>query len=164
MTAFVTLGVLDALEAPTVPLFPVEPVPAPGPDPRLWPEIERQKAFITYIRRTSPDLIAFAIPNAGKRSQWAAGKAKAEGLLPGAADVCICWDWRKSTQDDPARSVAFVEIKGFDKNGKPGKLSPSQIAFGNSCFERGIAYGCFYTATAALLWLASLGAPLRGKL
>ena len=153
----------DALEAPTAPLFPVEPTPAPGPDPRMWPEVERQKAFIAYIRKTSPELIAFAIPNAGKRSQWAAGRAKAEGLLPGAADLVVAWDWRKSLEADPARSCAWLELKGFDKHGKPGKLSAAQIDFGNSMTERGHAYGCFFTVKAAVSWLASLGAPVRGR-
>ena len=164
MTAFVTLGDLDALEAPTAPLFPVEPVPAPGPDPRLWPEIERQKAFITYIRRTSPDLIAFAIPNAGKRGFKAQRQFKAEGGRSGVFDTFVGWDWRLSNEADPARSCAWVELKGFSAAGRPGVLSPAQIEFGNDMHQRGFAVGCFYTATAALRWLASLGAPLRGKL
>jgi len=160
------LADLDALEtdlAP-VPLFPVEEPSKPGPDPRLWPEIERQKAFIAYLRKTSPKLIAFAIPNAGKRSQWAATRVKAEGLMPGAFDTVVAWDWRESTENDPARSVAWIEWKGMDARGRPGRLSPAQIDFGNALVERGHAAACFYTVKPALLWLRSLGAPVGGRL
>lgn len=152
------------LESPLdpVPLFFVEPVPAPGPDPRLWPEEERQAAFIAHIVKTHSPVNACAIRNEGKRGYKEQRSMKRTGLKSGAFDTLIFWDVADATGDCPA-SVAMCEFKGFDKNGRPGKLSPSQIDYGNDLHRRGHKVGCFYTARAALSWLAGLGAPIRGR-
>lgn len=156
----------NALESPLdpVPLFLVEAPGKPGTDPRLWPEAERQAAFISYLRRTSPKIIARAIRNEGKRGMYERRQMKRTGLLAGTFDTLILWDMADATSDDCPRSVAMIEFKGFDKNGRPGKLSPQQIEFGNDLHKRGHAAACFYTASAAIDWLASLGAPIRGRI
>jgi hypothetical protein len=51
------------------------------------------------------DAETWAVPNAGKRTRWAAGRAKAEGLKPGAPDLLIVGGKR-----NPGR-IAFIEIK-----------------------------------------------------
>ena len=152
---------LDDLEAKDGPLFYCEPVPAPGPDPRMWPELARQAAFIAFIRKSQPQLFAYALTNAGKRGPKAIAQAKAEGLIPGVFDTLVCWDVRTGNPDAPA-TVAWIEWKGFDKTGRPGKLSPAQIEFGNRKHRMGLSVACFYTVKGALQWLASLGAPIRG--
>lgn len=158
-------GIVDAWAAlerdDTRPLFPVEEPGKPGLDPRLWPELERQRAFIGFLRKTQPKIKAFAIPNAGKRGFKAQAQAKAEGLLAGVFDVFVYWSAADS--DQPA-TAAWIEWKGFDARGRPGKLSQAQIEHGNDLHRRGHKAACFYTVQAALDWLASLGAPVRGRI
>jgi len=153
------------LESPLAPspLFPVEqPGKATG-DPRLWPEIERLAAFVAFIRKTQqPQIKAYSNANDGKRGIKAQRDAKRLGLTPGVFDVTVLWDYRESTNPDNPVAMAYVEFKGFDKNGRPGKLSQAQIEWGNSVHAKGHNVGCFYSAKTALLWLKSLGAPIRG--
>lgn len=154
------------LESPlkAEPLFHVEQSGKATGDPRLWPEIERQAAFVSFIRKTQPQLHAFSNANDGKRGPKAQRDAKRLGLTPGVFDVTVLWDYRQSTNPANLVSVAYVEFKGFDKNGRPGKLSAAQIEWGNSAHSKGHNVACFYSAKTALEWLASLGAPIRGKL
>lgn len=142
------------------PLFYVEPVPpSPGLDPRLWPELERQKAFIVYMRRVNPHIITCAIPNAGKRGIKAARQTIAEGLVKGAFDTFIAWQFIP----DGGPSVTWFEWKGFDARGRAGKLTDSQIEFGNRLHNIGHKCACFYTVGPALDFLRDMGAPLRGR-
>lgn len=150
---------LESTLAP-VPLFPVE---APGKAPAdlaMRPELARQKAFIAFLRKRAPLVSAFAIPNAAKRGMKAMNQAQGEGMRTGAFDTCVGWDVDDSTIPDAARSIAFCEFKGFSADGRPGKLSNAQIEFGNEWHRKGHAVACFYTASAALSWLRSLGAPI----
>ena len=151
------------LESPlnAKPVFYCEPAGKPGPDPRLWPELERQRAFVAFMRKTQPHIEVHAIPNAGKRGFAAQRQAKAEGLKSGVLDLFIGWDVRLATKDAPT-TCAWIDFKGFDKNGRPGKLSQSQIEWGNSMQAKGFPVACFYTVKAALAWLRELGAPIRG--
>lgn len=155
---------LDGGLAVEEPLFFCEPVPAPGPDPRLWPEEERQAAFIAYIKKTGTPVTAAAIRNEGKRGFKEQRAMKRTGLRAGAFDTVVFWDYRDATSADCPQSVASIEFKGFDAKGKPGTLSQPQIVYGNELFHRGHAVGCFYTASAALDFLRGLGAPIRGKI
>ena len=143
--------------------FFCEPAPSPGPDPKLWPEEERQAAFIAYLLKTSSKVTARAIRNEGKRGFKEQRSMKRTGLLAGTFDTVIFWDYRDATSDDCPRSVASIEFKGFDAKGRPGKLSQPQIEYGNDLFRKGHAVGCFYTAAAALDFLRRLGAPVRGR-
>lgn len=153
------------LESPLIeePLFFVEPPPSPGPDPRLWPEEERQAAFIAYLRKTSPKIIARAIRNEGKRGLREQRSMRRTGLLAGTFDTLIFWDFRDATNENCPRSVASIEFKGFTAKGRPGRLSQAQIDYGNGLHRRGHAVACCYTATAALDFLRELGAPVRGR-
>lgn len=159
-------GTLDALGdglAKEAPLFFVEPIPAPGPDPRLWPEEERQAAFVTYMSRTSPQITVRAVRNEGKRGLREQRQMKRTGLRAGTFDTFICWDVADASPDCP-QTLVWIEFKGFDAKGRPGKLSQDQIDFGNDMTRKGFKVACFYTAKAALNWLASLGAPIKGKI
>lgn len=163
MASHMTFAELESSLEPD-PEFYVEPIPAPGPDPKMWPEIQRQAAFIAYLRKTSPKIIARAIPNEGKRGFKEQHRIRKSGVVAGTFDTLIVWDTADSTIPDCALSMAMCEFKGFDARGRAGKLSVQQIEFGNSLHQRGHAVACFYTATAALNWLASLGAPIKGKI
>lgn len=146
------------------PLFLVEPTPKPGPDPRLWPELERQAAFIAYLRKTSPKITARAIPNEGKRGFKAQRAIKRGGVVAGTFDTLIFWDPDDATTADCPRSVAMIEFKGFTAAGRPGVLSQDQIDFGNDLHRKGHAVACCFTAAAALDFLRSLGAPIMGRM
>jgi hypothetical protein len=56
-------------------------IDAKDKDPR--PEEKRQLAFLNAARMMCPAVALFAVPNGGKRSQWAAMKAKREGMKAG---------------------------------------------------------------------------------
>jgi hypothetical protein len=77
--------------------------------------------------------------------------------------MACAWDVRASTIPDCPLSICYVEFKGYDKSGRPGKLSKAQIEWGNRMHERGHKVACFYSGKSAFEWLASLGAPVRGR-
>ena len=52
-------------------------------------EIAIQKQCLAMVAALFPRSRAAAVPNAGKRSQWAAQRAKAEGLSKGFPDLII---------------------------------------------------------------------------
>jgi hypothetical protein len=139
-----------------VPLFPVE-----VPDGRKeLAELERQAIFRRYAANLAPRVIVFANANAGKRNPM---QAKREGIMAGVFDMTCAWDIAASTDPNAPQSVCYIEFKGYDKNGRPGKLSKAQIDWGNAMHERGHKVACFFSGKSAFDWLASLGAPIRGR-
>lgn len=143
------------LESPLVeePLFYVEPVPEKPTDPRKWPEEYRQREFVAYVRKRYPDIILSSFANEGKRGKRLAARMKGLGLLAGMADITCIWDG----------GSAYLEFKGWQASGRPGKLSVQQIETLNRIHRNGHAVGCFYSARTALDWLRSLGAPVWGR-
>lgn len=143
MNAF---ALFNALETPLEekPRFPVEP-----PDGRRdVAELPRQTEFLTLMRMVAPTVEVRALPNAGKRNPQ---QAKREGIKSGLLDIGLWWD---------NRGHAVLEFKGYSQ-GRAGKLSANQIAFGNRLHDMGIPVACFFTAEAAVAWLADVGAPVR---
>lgn len=139
-----------------VPLFPCE-----APDGRKeLSELERQTLFRRYAANLAPQVVVWANANAGKRNPL---QARREGIVAGVFDMTCAWDVRTSTIRDCAVSMCFLEFKGYDKNGRPGKLSTAQIEWGNRMHERGHKVACFFSGKSAFDWLASLGAPVRGR-
>ena len=69
-------------------------------DPR--DELKRQSAFLRDAKVVCPGVDIFAVPNAAKRSQWAAAKAKREGMTAGVLDLVATWKGGGS---------AFLEFK-----------------------------------------------------
>jgi len=110
------------------------------------PEEHRQRAFINEARIVAPSLIIWAVPNAAKRTQWAAGKAKREGMVAGTPDLTVVW----------AGGCAFVEFK----NGRE-MPSPNQRDMLNRLYRAGHHCGVFRTSASLLAWLQGLGAPVR---
>lgn len=127
------------------PRFPVEP-----PDNRKdVAELPRQVAFLSLMRMVAPSIEVRALPNAGKRNP---SQAKKEGIKAGTFDLGLWW---------PFGGHALVEMKGYDKSGRAGKLSKEQIDFGNLLHDMGIPVACFFNAEAAVEWLRHVGAPVR---
>lgn len=140
-----------------VPLFPVE-----EPDGRKdLSELERAKLFRSYVAKLAPKVVLYANANAGKRNPT---QARAEGIKAGVPDYTIAWDIADSTIPDCAVSVAWIELKGYSADGRPGKLSKAQIDFMNGLHSRGHKVACFFSGKSAFDWLASLGAPIRGRI
>lgn len=139
------------------PLFPVE-----APDGRKdMAEIDRQVMFRRYAANLAPRVIVWANANAGRRNP---AQARREGVMAGVFDMTCAWDIADSTNPTALQSVCYLEFKGYDKNGRPGKLSQAQIEWGNAMHERGHMVACFFSGKSAFDWLASLGAPVRGRI
>lgn len=125
------------------PLFPVEP-----PDGRKdWTERARQTQLFSLMKSCAPTVQGYAIPNAGKRHPTV---AKQEGIRAGLFDTE--WPWN--------RGIAWVEMKGYDKNGRAGKLSQAQIDWGNMMVRCGFPVACFFDPVNAVNWLREQGAPV----
>jgi hypothetical protein len=116
-------------------------------DPR--PEEKRQLAFLNAVRMLCPAVAVFAVPNGGKRSQWAAMKAKREGMKAGVLDLVCHW----------ASGVAFLEFKnGTDM---PDANQRDRL---NMLTRQGHHCGVFRQEESALRFLRSAGAPFIGRL
>lgn len=144
----------DEMESPLVaePMFPIEPRPALPDDPAKWSEEYRQRSFVAWMRKHHPEIITASIANEAKRSTFGGARKKSAGLTPGMPDIVVVWDG----------GMAFVEFKGATKSGQWGRLSQPQIEVCNKIHRNGHPVGCFFTATGALEWLRSVGAPIDG--
>lgn len=150
-----------ALETPLdeAPLFFVE-----QPDGRKdLSELDRQVMFRKYLSNLAPAVMAYANVNSGKRGLKAQNQARKEGLRAGVFDMTCAWDIDASTIPDRAVSVCWVEMKGYNSAGQPGKLSRAQIEWGNAMVRKGHKVACFFSGKSAFDWMASLGAPIRGR-
>lgn len=119
------------------------------PDGRKdWSEEKRQEAFFAGLHRAGPKCMAHHIKNEGKYNY---AKAKRGGVVSGVFDIRV----------DAERPLsAVVEFKGYTKAGRPGKLSQSQIDWGNCMLDRGWLVGCFFDPFDALEWLRRNGFPI----
>lgn len=132
-------------------LHPSPRFPVQDPDgKREWAEIERQATLFRLVRTSNPKVFGFAIPNAGKRNPMA---ARREGIMAGVFDTC----WHADTPF----MTAWVELKGYDKSGRAGKLSQQQIDWGNRMHDLGKPVACFFDPYAATEWLRMIGFPMR---
>lgn len=146
----------DALETPLVetPLFPVE-----APDGRKdLTELARQSWFVAFMGRTQPHIAFHANANAGKRNPT---QARREGITSGVFDMTVGWD---CSDTDAACTAAYLEFKGYDKSGRPGKLSANQIEWGNRWHAMGFHVASFFSAQSAIAWLRDIGCPIRGTI
>jgi hypothetical protein len=118
-------------------------------------EDRRQAEYIATVRKLCKGIKVFAVPNAGKRTQWAAAKVKREGLYTGWPDTGACW------VSNISGGVAWIEFKSGT-----GALDQDQIDTLNWLHRRGHPVAVCRTAQGALEWLKSIGAPVpvRGGL
>ena len=134
---------LESSLAPA-PAFPVE-----APDGRRdWSELARQTTLFRLVHLRGPRILAYPIPNAGKRNPLT---ARREGIMAGVFDTRF--EWR-------APLTAVIELKGYDKRGRPGVLSLPQIEYGNRMVELGHHAACFFCPHNAVEWLRTLGFPV----
>ena len=123
--------------------------------PRIWhidpkdddprDELARQSAFLRDVRIICPAVDIIAVPNAGKRSPWAAQKAKREGLTAGALDLGCAWEGGR---------VAFLEFKDGKK-----MPTPAQRERLDRYVRQGHLCGVFRQEASALGALRRWGAP-----
>jgi hypothetical protein len=114
-------------------------------DPRS--EEARQIAVLRDARVLCPAVDFFAVPNAGKRSQWAAMKAKREGMRAGALDLVATW----------AGGVAFIEMK--DGTSMPDANQRDRL---NMYVRQGHFCGVFRQERSVMEFLKRCGAPFVG--
>lgn len=74
-----------------------------------------QVSCVNWFRLQYPKLLIFAIPNGGYRARTTAAIMKAEGQTAGIPDLCI-----------PVPRGGWAALYVEMKNGKAGRLSPSQ--------------------------------------
>ena len=115
-------------------------------DPRTISEHSLQVKLLDIIDigKTHPDIFAFAIPNAGRRS-WRAGKKMvAEGLMSGVADLCVMM---------LNGMTGWLELK----RPKGGKQSDEQKGFEARCKRLGHRYALVRTLDEAITKLVEWG-------
>jgi hypothetical protein len=140
-----TAPLLDIEEAGADELWHIDPK---DKDPRS--EEKRQAAFLRNARILCPGVDIFAVPNGAKRSQWAAMKAKREGMRAGVLDLVCTW---------PGRGVAFIEFK--DGRSMPDDNQRERL---NMLTRQGHFCGCFRQEDSAIRFLRDCGAPFIGRL
>ncbi len=87
---------------------------------REAPEENLQRAVWQHIKLLArPDVIAFAVPNGSPKSKRTGARFKAQGLVPGIADLCFVLT---------DGSAAFLELKSAK-----GRMSPEQRSFASKC-------------------------------
>lgn len=116
-------------------------------------EIAIQTSFRAKVRIQCPAVAVVAIPNAGKRTRWAAAQAKREGLAAGFPDVMCLWS-HGSCLENAEPKVAFIEFKSAK-----GRLSENQSEWIERLAEDGFPVSVQRDANEAIAWLRGLGAP-----
>lgn len=112
-------------------------------------EIEIQQSFRKRLYYAAPEIKIVAVPNAAKRSQWAAAQAKREGLAKGFPDViCIA----------PCGLIAFIEFKSAK-----GRVSEPQTEWIELLNRYTFPAAIARSAEAAIAFLRSNGFQIRGQ-
>lgn len=120
--------------------------PAPKPAVR---EIDIQAGFKSRLRYVAPAVSLVAIPNAGKRSQWAAMQVKKEGMATGFPDCMCIWE---------GGGVCFIEFKT-----PKGRLSDNQAEWIERLGARGHKVAVVRSIDEALAFLRDCGAPVMER-
>ncbi len=107
-------------------------------------ELGIQTRLRARCKMQAPSMRLVATPNAGKRTAWAAAKAKQEGMAKGYPDLNAFWPG----------GFAVLEIKD-----RTGALSPDQVEWLNYLHRCGIPCGCFRSVDTAIAFLVQHGAP-----
>ncbi len=122
-------------------LFPCDPPSAADEGD----EFAIQVRLRNRIRMVAPAVRLVATPNGAKRTQWAAMRAKQEGMSKGFPDLLAIWPG----------GIAFIEMKS-----RTGSLSPEQIDWLNWLHRAGFPCGAFRSVESAVAFLRASGAPL----
>jgi hypothetical protein len=108
-------------------------------------EITIQSLFRSRARIICPSVAIVAVPNAGKRTAWAARQAKREGLATGFPDVLCFWK---------GPGIAAIEFKSAK-----GRLSDAQGEWLDRLAALGIPVTVSRDPDHALDFLRAAGAP-----
>jgi hypothetical protein len=108
-------------------------------------EIQIQTLFRSRCRIMCPGVSIIAIPNAAKRTQWAAQRAKREGLATGFPDMLCFWK---------GPGIAAIEFKSAK-----GRISDNQSEWIDRLNDLGIPATVSRDADEAVEFLRSCGAP-----
>lgn len=108
-------------------------------------EIAIQQTFRNRAKIVCPGVRLVAVPNGGKRSQWAAAQAKREGMSKGFPDLVAL---------APGGKVAFLEMKSAK-----GRVSDSQGEWLDDLHAMGFPCGIFRDADSAIEFLRAQGFP-----
>ncbi len=113
------------------------------------PELDIQRGFINRLRYVAPAVSVVAIPNAAKRTQWAAMQAKKEGLKAGFPD-CQCLA--------PGGLIAFIEFKAAG-----GRVSENQAEWLERLTRWGFPCIVARSVEQAVEFLRCAGFPVMGN-
>ncbi|RAN36351.1 VRR-NUC domain-containing protein [Hyphomonas sp. GM-8P] len=114
------------------------------------PESALQKAVVEYLRLalTPHEAVFWHTPNGGYRAPRTAARLKAEGVVPGVADIIIIW---------AGRCIA-IELKA-----KGGSQSAAQKAWADQFTTAGGAYAVCRSVEAVERFLDAAGINLRAS-
>lgn len=96
-------------------------------------ESELQKACVTWFRLQYPQYLLFSVPNGGSRNAIEAKRLKAEGVIPGVADLQLLFG-------NGQYNSLFIEMK-YGKN----KQSGEQVNFQLYCIKHNYKYAVCYS-------------------
>lgn len=115
-------------------------------------ELAIQTRFRSRMKMLAPTVRLVATPNAGKRTAWAAMKAKQEGMSKGFPDLAAYW--ANGRGDNAVPGTAYLEFKA-----KGGALSVEQVDWMNWLHMSGFPCGVFNSVDSAVEFLRRAGAP-----
>lgn len=112
-------------------------------------EADLAQALRKRLYYTAPQVRLVAVPNAGKRTQWAARQAKKEGMATGFPDLIALW---------PDGGSAFIELKM-----PKGRLTDNQSEWIERLGGMGHRVAVARSVDEAVAFLKSCGAPIMEK-
>lgn len=111
---------------------------------RRAPEASLQRTVCEWLKLARlPNVIYFAVPNGMQSHPIIVARMKAQGLLPGVADLCIVKDGR----------AYFLELKAPN-----GIQSPEQRSFQMACIAAATPYAIARDIKEAVTILTAWGA------
>lgn len=115
----------------------------------MTPEADLAAALRKRLYYTAPEVKLVAVPNGGKRTQWAARQAKREGMSAGFPDMIALW---------PLGGVALIELKSAK-----GRVSENQTEWHERLSAMGHRVAVARTVEDAVAFLRDCGAPIMER-
>lgn len=113
-------------------------------------ELAEVQALRKRLYYAAPSVQVVAVPNAARRTQWEARRAKQEGLVAGFPDlICLA----------PGGLMAFVEMKRV----RGGTVSENQSEWITRLNEYGFPAAVCKGADAGVAFLKAHGFPIRER-